>query len=155
NPEPTLRSEGELACRDIVVGRQVNPAKDTGQLAYAAALGVKGDLSSPEQWLKVADQNNWVEIEFGPVEAVGHRNPFRVIRGFDVVGWRVEPFRHDRSQERVSVAVAADAVAASASTVRRRVDEWEIDHDSLVERTNGGQRRILMSLFLNLWSELD
>ena len=152
----TLRSEGELACRDIVIGKLIRAEKDAGQQAYASALGIRGDLSLADSWLRAAELDVWVEIEFGPPEQVGQRNPFRRIARFDPSIWQMEPYRFDRGKEWVTVAVAADAVTTSEATVRRRVDEWEIEFGGrLVRRTFGRQRRIYLPLFVNLWSETD
>ncbi len=154
--KPTLRSEGEVACRDIMIGKLIRSEKDTGQQAYAAALGIRGDLSLFDSWLQAADRDVWVEIAFGPLEQVGQRNPFRAITRFDPSIWQIEPYRFDRSKEWVTVTVAADAVATSEATVRRRVDEWEIEFGArLVRRTSGRQRRIYLPLFANLWSDTD
>lgn len=152
--KPTLRSEGEIACRDIVIGKRIPSEQDAGQQAYAAALGIRGELSRVDSWLQAVNRNVWVEIEFGPPEHVGQRNPFRTITRFDPRRWQIEPYRFDRRQEWVTVAVAAAAVTCSEATVRRRVDEWEIEFGGrLVRRTTGRQRRIYLPLFVNLWSD--
>ena len=152
--KPTLRSEGEIACRDIVIGKLIRSEKDSGQQAYANALGIRGELSLVESWLRTTEQDAWVEIEFGSPEQVGHRNPFRTITRFDPSGWQIEPYRFDRTLEWVTVAAAAAAVTTSEATVRRRVDEWEIEFGTrVVRRTAGGQRRIYLPLFVNLWSD--
>ncbi len=154
--KPTLRSNGEIACRDIVIGKLIRSEKDAGQQAYANALGICGDLSLADSWLRMAERNLWVEIEFGPPEQVGQRNPFKTIKRFDPSTWQIEPYRFDRSQEWVTVAVAADALTTSEATIRRRVDEWEIEFGArLVRRTPGRQRRIYLPLLVNLWSDTD
>lgn len=151
---PTLKSEGEIACRDLVIGKSIPPSKDSGQLIFASALRVDGDLTIPDSWIARVSSNAWIEITFGEREIVGGRNPFQRISWFDVSRWNVERYRFDRTKEWVTIAVAADAVQASESTARRFVDSLELQFGArLVRRTDGGQRRIHLPLFVNLWSE--
>lgn len=153
-PKRLLRSHGEIACRDLLVGKLVPPSKDSGQLVYASALNLDGSLDDPDCWIAAINKQSWVEIVFGEVDPVDSRNPFKSIRAFSIEGWKVERYRYDRTAQWVSVAEAADAVCMSRSTLRRRVDELEASFGSrLIRRTRGNQRRIYLPLFLNICSD--
>lgn len=156
DPEPTLQSQGEIACRDLLVGELIAADKDPGQLVYASALKVVGRIQDPQRWIASAERSPWVEITFGEADPVDGRNPFKCIRPFDTAGWKVKKFRYDRSAQWVSVSEAASAVCTSASTVRRRVDELEAEFGArMIRRTSGNQRRIYLPLFVNAWPDED
>jgi hypothetical protein len=150
----SLRSQGEIACRDLLIGELIPVQNDSGQLVYASALKVKGRIQDPQRWTASLAQAPWVEIIFGEADPIDGRNPFKSIRAFDPSGWKIEKYRYDRSAQWVSVSDAAAAVCASASTVRRRVDELEAEFGArVIRRTRGNQRRIYLPLFLNAWSD--
>ena len=150
--EDRLESQGEIACRDLLVGSLIPCDRDAGLLAYAQALKMATPPNDPGSWLFLQRSDRWIEITFGPREAEGSRNPFRDIRSFSPTGWEVKEYRYDRTAGWVTIAAAADAVQVSESTVRRRLEmlqqEWGGD---LVKRTNGGHRRVYLPLFMRLW----
>jgi len=151
SPNRLLRSHGEIACRDLLVGKLIPPSKDSGQVVYGTALNLDGSLDDPDCWIAAINNKPWVEIVFGDADPVDSRNPFKSIRAFSIEGWKIERYRYDRTAQWVSVAEAADAVCMSRSTLRRRVDELEADFGSrLTRRTRGNQRRIYLPLFLNI-----
>jgi hypothetical protein len=150
-PKRLLRSHGEIACRDLLVGKLVPSNKDSGQLVYATAMNLDGSLDDPDCWVAAISKKTWVEIVFGEADPVDSRNPFKSIRAFSIEGWKIERHRYDRTAQWVSVAEAAEAVCMSRSTLRRRVDRLEADFGSrLIRRTRGNQRRIYLPLFLNI-----
>jgi len=147
-----LSSTGKIACRDIVVGRAVEPSRDSSVTAYALALRVPKP-SSVTQWLQVSDRQAWVKIVFG-AKGPDMRNSFDAIFPFDAEGWQVQPYDYNLDKEWVAVSEAGDDLGCSESTIRRRVDEFErIWGTELVRRTEGNQRRIRLSLLRNLWAE--
>jgi len=149
-----LESQGEFACRDIVIGEQVWVERDSGISTYASALGVPAPTNAVSSWNKVADLGRFIELQFGPSELEGDRNPFAHINAFNPAGWTVKEYRFDRTAEWVTIGIAADAVGVSESTVRRRVDTLEAEWGArLIVRTEGTHRRIYLPLFMNVWSE--
>jgi hypothetical protein len=154
SPMRLLRSHGEIACRDLLVGKLIPPSKDSGQMVYAAALNLDGSLDDTDCWIAAIAKKPWVEIVFGEADPVDSRNPFKSIRALSIEGWKIERYRYDRAAQWVSVAEAADAACMSRSTLRRRVDGLEADFGSrLIRRTRGNQRRIYLPLFLNICSD--
>jgi len=151
--EQHLESQGEIACRDIVVGDLVPTHRDAGLVAYAQALRVKAPINEVANWTALPS-GRWIELTFGPSETEGGRNPFATIRPFDVDGWEVKEYRYDRSAKWVTIKTAADAVGTSESTIRRRADALEPQFGAeLIHRTNGGHRRINLPTFMNVWED--
>lgn len=149
-----LESQGEIACRDLVVGPLVPCNRDAGLLAYAQALRVPTPPRDPSSWIHLQPGDRWIEITFGPRETEGSRNPFRKIGSFSPDGWTIKEYRYDRTAGWVTIAAAADAVQVSESTVRRRLEALKQDWgDELVTRTDGGHRRVYLPLFVNLLTE--
>ena len=147
-----LTSYGKIACRDIVLGRAVEPTRDSSVMLYANALRVD-DPSNVEEWLHRGGRPVWANIVFGP-KGPDLRNSFARIFAFDADGWQVQHYDYDLDKEWFRVAEAADDLGCSESTIRRRVDEFErIWGTELVRRTEGNQRRIRLSLLRNLWAE--
>ena len=152
--ERCLESQGEIACRELVVGPLIPCDRDAGLLAYAQALRMPTPPEDPGSWIHLQRGDRWIEITFGPREAEGSRNPFREIRSFSPAGWTIKEYRYDRTADWVTIAAAADAVQVSESTVRRRVQALEQDWGGeLVTRTDGGHRRVYLPLFMRLWNE--
>lgn len=150
----SLRSQGEIACRDLLIGELIPAQNDSGQIVYASALKIRGRIQDPQRWTASVAHSRWVEIIFGEANPIDGRNPFKSIQAFDPSGWKIEKYRYDRSAQWVSVSEAAAAVCASASTVRRRVDELEAEFGArLIRRTSGNQRRIYLPLFMNVWPD--
>ncbi|TWU38679.1 hypothetical protein Q31b_37570 [Novipirellula aureliae] len=149
-----LESQGEIACRDLVVGKLIPIHKDSGLNAYADALGIAHGITDTRSWIALEVVGAWIELEFGPPEVVGGRNPFYRIAAFDPKGWSIEEYRYDLTKEWVRPGVAADALKVSESTIRRRVGVFVKEFGSrLVRRTEGNQRRIHLPLLLNLWED--
>lgn len=149
-----LESQGEIACRDLVVGKLIPRNQDVGLLAYAQALRMSGPPESPSSWLDLQSTDRWIEITFGPRELEGLRNPFRTIRSFSSEHWEIKEYRYDRTAYWVSIAEAADAVQTSLSTARRRLHAFEQSWGSeLVTRTDGRHRRVYLPLFVALCKE--
>jgi hypothetical protein len=152
--EQRLESQGEIACRDIIVGDLIAADRDAGLVAYAQALRVRSPINKPANWTGLQPSSRWIEITFGHREVEGGRNPFATIGPFDAGRWTVKEYRYDRSAKWVTIKAAADAVGASESTVRRRIDSLETQFGSeLVYRTDGGHRRIYLPLFMNVWED--
>lgn len=152
--EQRLESQGEIACRELVVGPLIPCDRDAGLLAYAQALRLATPPEDPGSWIHLHRRERWIEITFGPRELEGSRNPFRDIRPFSPDGWSIQEYRYDRTAGWVTIAAAADAVQISESTARRRLDELEQDWGGeLVTRTDGGHRRVYLPLFIRLWNE--
>ncbi|MDA8745235.1 LysR family transcriptional regulator [Rubripirellula amarantea] len=152
--EQRLESQGEIACRELVVGPLIPRDRDAGLLAYAQALRMATPPEDPGSWIHLQRRERWIEITFGPRETEGSRNPFRNIRPFSPDGWSIKEYRYDRTAGWVTIAAAADAVQVSKPTVRRRLDELEQNWGGeLVTRTDGGHRRIYLPLFMRLWNE--
>ena len=149
-----LESHGEFACRDLIVGSLVPTEYDLGLVNYAVALGVAAPIDSPENWSALVASDRFIELQFGPAELEGGRNPFSKIAAFDTTGWSIEEYKFDKTNEWVTIRVAADAVGVSESTVRRRVDALEEEWGPrLIVRTEGTHRRIHLPLFLNVWED--
>ena len=149
-----LESQGEIACRDLVVGRIIPSNRDVGLLAYAQALRISGLPENPISWLSLQKLERWIEITFGPREQEGLRNPFITIRPFSPEGREIKEYRYDRTACWVSIAEAADAVQTSLSTARRRLQVLEqIWGSEVVTRTDGRHRRVNLPLFVALWEE--
>lgn len=152
--QDTLESQGEIACRDLIVGRLIPAQRDAGLIAYAQALRLTASVDDPASWLNLERQGRWIELTFGPAESEGGRNPFASIQPFDPVKYAINEYRYDRSAKWVTIGAAADAVGVSESTVRRRVDAMEDEWGSdLVRRTEGEHRRIFLPLFTNVWKD--
>ena len=152
--ERVLKSEGEFACRELIVGEAIQSESDSGLASYAAALGVTGLMDKPESWVELADAERFIELQFGPSESEGGRNPFAQIANFDKRGWTIEEYRYDRTAGWVTIGVAADAVGVSESTLRRRVDVLEEEWGpKLIVRTEGGHRRIYLRMFMSVWED--
>ena len=121
---------------------------------YAVALQVAAPITSPESWAALVATERFIELEFGPPESEGGRNPFAKIAFFDPSGWEVDEYKYDKTSEWVTIRVAADAVGASESTVRRRVDALEEEWGTrLIVRTAGTHRRIHLPMFTNIWND--
>ena len=149
-----LESQGEIACRELVVGPLIPCDRDASLLAYAQALRMTKPPEDPGSWIHLQHGDRWIEITFGPREEEGSRNPFRDIRSFSPAGWAIKEYRYDRTAGWVTIAAAADAVQLSESTVRRRLEGLERDWGGeLVTRTDGGHRRVYLPLFMRLWNE--
>ena len=149
-----LESQGEIACRDIVVGELIPADRDAGLVAYAQALRIAAPINRHETWLGLQPSSRWIEITFGPSETEGGRNPFIKIETFDPKGWTIKDYRYDRSARWVTIRAAADAAGVSESTVRRHVDALESQFGAdLIHRTEGGHRRIYLPLFMRVWDE--
>ncbi|TWU06516.1 LysR family transcriptional regulator [Stieleria varia] len=149
-----LESQGEIACRELVVGPLIPCDRDAGLLAYAQALRMATPPEDPGSWLHLQRGDRWIEITFGPRETEGSRNSFRDIRPFSPDRWSIKEYLYDRTADWVTIAAAADAAQVSKSTVRRRLDELELNWGGeLVTRTGGGQRRVYLPLFMRLWNE--
>jgi hypothetical protein len=149
----TLSSNGDVACRDLVVGPAVDASKDSSLIAYAGPLGVR-NRSDPSDWLCLNGQQRWLGIKFGAVEEADLRNVFQTISSFDPDGWSVREYRYELDQDWVTVAQAARDLRTSESSIRRRVHELEpVWGARLLWRTAGGHRRIRLSLLRNLWTE--
>ena len=145
-----LESQGEIACRDFVVGDLVPAERDAGLVAYAQALHVAEPINNPANWIALPT-SRWIELTFGPSETEGGRNPFATIRPFDVDGYTIKDYLYDRSAKWVTIKAAADAVGVSESTVRRRVDAMEDQFGpELIHRTEGGHRRIYLPFFMKV-----
>jgi hypothetical protein len=152
--EQRLESQGEIACRELVVGPLIPCDRDAGLLAYAQALRMATPPEDPGSWIHLQRGDRWIEIIFGPREMEGSRNPFRDLRSFSPAGWTIKEYRYDRTAGWVTIAAAADAVQVSASTVRRRLKELEPDWGGgLVTRTDGDHRRVYLPLFMHLWNK--
>jgi len=149
-----LESQGEIACRDIIVGDLIPADRDAGLVAYAHAMRVKSPINKPANWTGLQPSSRWIELTFGTPENEGGRNPFATIGPFDVGRWTVKEYRYDRSAKWVTIKTAADAVKVSESTVRRRVDALETQFGAeLIHRTDGGHRRIYLPFFMNMWED--
>lgn len=149
-----LESQGEIACRDIVVGELIPADRDAGLVAYAQALRISAPINRRDNWLGLQPSSRWIEVTFGPSEKEGGRNPFAKIAPFDPKGWTVKDYRYDRSAQWVTIRAAADAAGVSESTVRRHVDALESRFGSdLIHRTEGGHRRIYLPFFMNVWED--
>lgn len=149
-----LESQGEIACRDLVVGTCIDVKRDAGLIAYAQALRVTAPVNVAANWMNLAGHGRWIELTFGPAETEGGRNPFATIKPFDSDGCSVTEYRYDRNAKWVTIKAAADAVQTSESTVRRRVDALESQWGArLVHRTDGDHRRIFLPLFVNIWED--
>ncbi|WP_417735652.1 helix-turn-helix domain-containing protein [Rosistilla oblonga] len=149
-----LESQGEVACRDLVVSKLLATERDAGAIAYAQALRVDDPINEPMNWIRLERGGRWIELKFGAADIEGGRNPFAEIKPFDVAGWEVKEYRYDLSARWVTISAAADAVEVSASTVRRRVDALEAAWGSeLVRRTDGDHRRIYLPMFINVWDD--
>ena len=149
-----LESHGEFACRDLIVGSLVPADRDLGLVNYAVALCVAAPITSPENWAALIASERFIELQFGPPESEGGRNPFTKIAYFDSSGWTVEEYKYDKTSEWVTIRVAADAVGVSESTVRRRVDALEEEWGTrLIVRTEGTHRRIHLPMFTNIWND--
>jgi len=149
-----LESQGEFACRDLLVGDAISAEDDLGLATYAVALGVKGPSNNLQEWMQLADSVKFIELRFGLPESEGGRNPFAEISAFDPGGWTTKEYRYDRTAEWVTIGVAADSVGVSESTVRRRVDALEEEWGTrLIVRTEGTHRRIFLPLFMNVWED--
>ncbi len=145
-----LSSTGKIACRDIVVGRAVDPSRDSSVAAYALALRV-GKATSLTEWLNLSNKRVWVNIVFG-AKGADLRNTFEAIFPFDAQDWQVLPYDYNLDKEWVTVIEAADDLGCSESTMRRRVDEFEVVWGpDLTKRTEGNHRRINLPLLRNLW----
>lgn len=146
-----LESQGEFACRELLVGSELSIARDAGLNAYANVLRVESPITQPASWAKLAAVGRWIEIHFGPPEHEWARNPFHQIRAFDPAGWSIKEFRYDASVEWVSPGHAAEVLSTSESTVRRQVDALEPEWGTrLVVRTVGNHRRIYLPLFVKI-----
>lgn len=149
-----LESQGEIACRDLVVSKLLPTNRDAGLVAYAHALRVDAPINEPESWARLQSNGRWIELKFGASEIEGGRNPFTLIKPFDPAGWEIKEYSYDRNARWVTIGAAADAVGVSESTVRRRVDALEAEWGSeLVRRTDGDHRRIYLPLFVNIWGD--
>lgn len=149
-----LESQGEIACRELVIGKVIPTSKDAGLAKYAESLKVFSPISEPANWIGLEDSERWIELQFGPPESEGGRNPFRRIAAFDPSDWKINEYRYDRNAKWVRIGAAAEAVGVSESTVRRRVDVLEAEWGTrLIVRTNGKQRRIFLPLFTQVWED--
>ena len=149
-----LESQGEIACRDLIVSELLPKDRDAGLVAYAHALRVATPIDRPKNWIRLEGCGRWVELRFGPRDSEGGRNPFKEIRPFDPEGWTMKEYRYDRSAGWVSIGAAADAVGVSHSTVRRHLDDLENKFGAeLIHRTGGGHRRVFLPFFMNVWQE--
>lgn len=149
-----MESHGEYACRDLIVGGLIPTEQDLGLVNYAVALDVPAPINASLNWSSLSSTEKIIELQFGPPEIEGGRNPFASIAAFDSTGWEIQEYRYDKTTQWTTIRVAADAVGASESTVRRRLDDLESEWGArLVVRTKGTHRRIHLPLFLNLWGE--
>ena len=111
-------------------------------------------INASLNWSSLSAAERFIELQFGAPESEGGRNPFSAIASFDATGWEIEDYKYDKTTQWVTIRVAADAVGASESTVRRRVDDMEAEWGSrIVVRTKGTHRRIHLPLFMNVWED--
>ena len=149
-----LESQGEIACRDLIISTLIPTERDSGLLVYANALDVAAPITDPNHWVDLARTGRWIDLTFGPPETEGERNPFATIKPFDPQGWTIVDYRYDRNAGWVTISAAADPLDVSESTVRRRADALETEWETqLVRRTKGDHRRIFLSLFVNVWDD--
>jgi hypothetical protein len=150
----TMESHGEFACRDLIVGSLIPTEQDLGLVNYAVALKVPAPINAPANWSSLSSTERFIKLQFGAPESEGGRNPFAQIAPFDPVDWKIEEYKYDKTTQWVTIRVAADAVGASESTVRRRVDALEEEWGSrIIVRTKGTHRRIHLPLFMNIWED--
>jgi hypothetical protein len=148
-----LRSQGKVACRDLVIGPE--PTRGTGVRRYAHALGVRAE-DRLEDWLAAEKREPWVCIVFGEPVTEDDRSPFVEFKPFDLKqsGCRVVEYDLTVGGKWVTPAAAADELDYSTATVRRRVDEHKAEWGTqLVRYTRGGHRRINLPLLRDLESE--
>lgn len=151
-PKLLLSSTGKIACRDIVVGRGVEPTRDSSVMAYVHAVRIRFP-AKVKDWLRLNGKTVWVNIVFG-AKGPDLRNSFERISAFDAHGWQVRPYDYNLDKEWFTVSEAADDLGCSQATIRRRVGEAEpIWGAELVRRTEGNHRRINLALLRNLWAE--
>lgn len=147
-----LTSTGKIVCRDLVCGPSVDPTRDSGLMLFTNALRVPHP-ERPESWQRIQPRSRWVRIEFGGVDPADMRNHFASIRAFDPASYEVVEYNYDLDKQWVAPQEAANRLKMpiSASTIRRRVKEFEAEHGSnLVRSTIGGHRRIYLPLLRNL-----
>jgi hypothetical protein len=148
-----LRSQGKIACRDLVIGPE--SARDTGVSRYARALGVHAE-DRVEDWLAAEQGAPWVRIVFGEPDPEDDRSPFDEFEPFDLEksGCRVVEYDLPLGEKWVTPAEAADELGCSTATVRRRVDQHQAEWGTrLVRVTPGGHRRINLPLLREVESE--
>lgn len=145
-----LKSTGAIACRDIALGSLAETEVDPGVQRYATAMCVQRWMRL-DSWLELHIRRPWVEITFGPTDKRDHRNPFVSIVPFDGSAFDAIEFPYELQAEWVKVGQAAVQLKRSESTIRRLVDERELEYGGeLVRRSSGNQRWINLDLLRNL-----
>ncbi len=92
-------------------------------------------------------------IVFGPHDDFDQRNSFASILPFDPLKHRIQEYDLASHQDWVRVGKAAEELETSESTVRRRVQSWEIEWGTRLVRPRqpGGHRYLNLRLLRNLW----
>lgn len=148
-----IHSRGELACRDIIIGADIDPRKDSGLSVYAGALEVE-DVSSFSSWEDRVGKV-WIRLKFGGQrEPETGRNPFELLERFDVAPYLIKRCRVPLAKPWVGIRTAAQFMGVSESTIRRKVDDADKSGiQGLIERTPGGHRKINLVLLRNIWED--
>ncbi len=138
-----LRSLGEYASRELVLGNEV--AGDPGVRRLATALQMER-AASLSGWLQLNEralaERPWVKVVFGRPEPEDYRQPFQDIQPFDVSPYSVVVNRGQVVGE-LTLGKAARLLTISENTLRRRIKSLDPAlAELLLRRTAGGHRRI-------------
>lgn len=142
-----LRSQGQIVCRDVVIGESTRFKRDAGVVRYFESLHGAGPIDDVATWRSLLTPPRWVRIEFGAREPETNRNDFKDITSYDIGTLKVIESKYDVRAERVTVGEAARKLKVSESTIRRRLQELEPEFGELLSyATAGGHRRINLAL---------
>jgi hypothetical protein len=75
--EQKLESQGEIACRDLVVRKLLPANRDACLVAHTYALRGQSPIDEPENWIRLEGCGRWIALKLGPRDAEGGRNPFK------------------------------------------------------------------------------
>jgi hypothetical protein len=145
-PNRELRSDGQIASRDLIIGP--GAASDRGVLRFARALGIT-EAASPGAWIRCLRAETWVGIVFGSADEADSRNKFKKIGPFSpqTRGYEIEEFNFELSKSWVTSGQAAKALDVSEATVRRHTRRYLAEYGPALERrTKGRARRINLNL---------
>lgn len=150
--EEFMRSTGKIASRDIALTAGLDA--DPGVQPYLAALRVENS-ERWESWVALNDSRPWVKVEFGEQQPHDQRNSMERIFPLDVSGWQIVEYTCDLGKTWVRVHEVGEDLGLSEATIRRRVNELEVEWGAkLVRRTKGNQRLIHLPLLRNLLAEV-
>jgi transposase-like protein len=145
-----LRSDGQIASRDLMIGS--GAADDGGVLRFARALGIT-EADSSAAWIACLRAETWVGIVFGSADEADSRHKFQKVRAFspNERGYRIREFKFEMSKNWVTSGQAAKALDVSEATVRRHTRRHVAEYGPALERrTTGGARRINLNLLRHI-----